>query len=232
MKQRIWELDALRGFMILCMIAVHLIFDLEFFLGLDVVSHPTVESFFSHSGFLFVILSGVCVTIGSRSVRRGLLVLAFAMVVTGVTVGMWLLGLASRYLIICFGVLHLLGVCMLVWPVFKKLPGWALALLGVAIVALGIWVEGIRVDSQWLFPLGLRPIGFSSSDYFPLLPHLGWFLLGAALGRVLYKEKKTRLPWRGSDSGIIRFFCLCGRQSIWIYMLHQPVLYGIVMLFA
>ena len=107
-----------------------------------------------------------------------------------------------------------------------------LVVLGVALVAVGVQFEMTRVQQTWLFPLGLRSIGFSSSDYFPLLPHLGWFLLGAALGRALYKEKKTRLPWKGADSAPIRFFCLCGRQSIWIYMLHQPVLYGIVMLFA
>lgn len=231
MKQRIWELDALRGFMIVCMIFVHLVFDLEFFLGLTVVSHPALQYFFTHSGFLFVVLSGICVTIGSKSIRRGLLVLGFALVITAVTVGMWLLDLASHHIIIYFGVLHLLGVCMLLWPFFKKLPTWALIVPGAALVAAGLWVETIHVDTSWLIPLGLRPKGFSSSDYYPLLPHLGWFLLGAALGRPLYKEKKTRLPWKGADSAIIRFFCFCGRQSIWIYLLHQPILYGMVMLF-
>ena len=34
-NDRIWELDALRGVCILCVIAVHLIYDLGFFIGLD-----------------------------------------------------------------------------------------------------------------------------------------------------------------------------------------------------
>ena len=34
-NDRIWELDALRGICILCVILIHLIFDLIYFIGLD-----------------------------------------------------------------------------------------------------------------------------------------------------------------------------------------------------
>ena len=72
--------------------------------------------------------------------------------------------------------------------------------------------------------------GFSSSDFFPLLPHLGWFLLGACLGRTLYREKKSLLPNFPSDNILVRFFRWCGTHSLWIYLIHQPVLYLIVSL--
>lgn len=231
MNKRIWELDALRGVMILGVVMVHLIFDLDYFLGIDVVKNPFFQYCLDRCGFLFVVLSGVSVTLGRRSIRRGLQVLACGMVITIVTAGMYLLGMADKFIIIYFGVLHLLGVCMLLWPLFRKMPGWALALLGAAFVAFGVWLRGIRVDTFWLVPFGAVFPGFSSSDFFPLFPHLGWFLLGAALGKTLYKEKTSRLP-NCRQGAIANFFQFCGRHSIWIYLIHQPVLYGIVMLLA
>ena len=81
--------------------------------------------------------------------------------------------------------------------------------------------------TSWLFPLGLTTDTFFSSDYFPLLPQLGYFLLGIGIGRMAYREKKTRLPGSFSESTIARFFRFCGRHSLLIYLVHQPVLYGV-----
>ena len=76
-------------------------------------------------------------------------------------------------------------------------------------------------------PLGLPWKDFSSSDYFPLLPYLGFFLMGSALGRSLYRNKTSLLPKVNERNFIIRFLSLCGKQSLWIYLLHQPILSGI-----
>ena len=225
MKQRIWELDAFRGICILGMVVVHFIYDLVELYGILDWNYPAVFSFVKDwGGVLFLLLSGVCATLGSRSIRRGLIVFACGLVCTAVTAGMYLLDLAGKYIIIWFGVLHCLGLCMILWAGFKKLPTWALALLGAAIIAAGFAMDGIRVEATWLFPLGLTCRGFSSSDYFPLLPNLGFFLLGAVMGRTLYREKETLLPKINANGKVLRFLGFCGRQSLFIYLLHQPVL--------
>ena len=232
MSKRIWELDVLRGIMILGVVGVHLLFDLQYFLGIDVVKNPYLQYALDRCGFLFVVLSGVSVTLGKHNIKRGLQVLGCGMVITAVTAGMYFLGFVDKFIIIYFGVLHLIGVCMILWSLFKRFPPWAAALLGAALVALGVYLRGVRVGGFWLVPLGVTFPGFSSSDYFPLLPHLGWFLLGASAGPLLYKEKRTRLPWKNQNCAVFRFLGFCGRNSLWIYLLHQPVLYGILMLFA
>lgn len=229
MKNRIWELDALRGICVLGMIAVHFIYDLVDLYALTDWHLPPVFVFLqTWGGVLFLLISGICVTLGSRSARRGLIVFACGMLCTGVTVGMFALGLAGKGMIIYFGVLHCLGICMLVWPVFRKLPAVLLAALGVTLAALGLWLDAaVRVSFPWLIPLGLIYPGFATADYFPLLPHLGFFLLGAVLGKTLYKSKTSLLPRVNAQNPALRFLQGCGRHSLWIYLLHQPILTGL-----
>ncbi len=227
-KSRIWELDALRGVCILCVIVVHFLFDLSFFGGLDLTLPAWYVFLQEYGGAIFVVLSGVCVTLGSKSVRRGLIVFSCGMLITAVTYGMYRLGMSGADVVVKFGVLHLLGVCMLVYPAFKKLPPAALTVLGLVIAITGYAIRGIIVPQRWLFPLGLTYEGFTSSDYFPLFPQLGYFLIGAAIGKTAYREKRTLLPGSFQKTGIARFFCWCGRQSLFIYLLHQPIVYGLL----
>ena len=227
-KPRIWELDALRGVCILCVLVVHFLFDLSFFGGLDLTLPAWYVFIQEYGGAIFVVLSGVCVTLGSKSVRRGLIVFACGMLITAVTYGMYRLGMSGADVVVKFGVLHLLGVCMLVYPAFKKLPPAMLTVLGLVIAITGYAIRGVVVPQHWLFPLGLTYEGFTSSDYFPLFPQLGYFLIGAAIGKTAYREKRTLLPGSFQKTGIARFFCWCGRQSLFIYLLHQPIVYGLL----
>lgn len=232
-KARIWELDAFRGIAILAVILIHLLFDLRYFLGLSLGYDNAVFQFVKqYGGVVFVVLSGICVTLGRRSFRRGLIVFGCAMAVTLVTLAMVWLGLDSGSVVVRFGVLHLLGIAMMLWPLLRRLPTWAMVAIGLPVVGLGYWFRTFYVTPEWLFPLGLTSAGFSSSDYFPLFPHLGWFLLGAALGRTAYREKRSLLPRVNAQCPPIRFFCWCGRMSLFLYLLHQPLLYGLVMILA
>ena len=196
--------------------------------GLDLTLPAWYVFIQEYGGAIFVVLSGVCVTLGSKSVRRGLIVFACGMLITAVTYGMYRLGMSGADVVVKFGVLHLLGVCMLVYPAFKKLPPAALALLGLAIAITGYAIRGVVVPQHWLFPLGLTYEGFTSSDYFPLFPQLGYFLIGAAIGKTAYREKRTFLPGAFQQTPVARFFCWCGRQSLFIYLLHQPIVYGLL----
>ena len=227
-RERIWELDALRGFCIVCVIFVHFMFDLVYFLGKQVDFPPLYTFIQQYGGAIFVVLSGCCATLGSRSFRRGVLVFGCGMLITLVTFGMYRMGMAASDVVVKFGVLHLLGVCMMLYPLLKKLPTTALSVLAAAIVAIGYAIQGMRFSVRWLFPLGFVYPGFTSSDYFPIFPQLGWFLLGIVIGRTLYHEKRTLLPGTAQDFFLFRFFQWCGRQSLWIYLLHQPVVYGLI----
>lgn len=231
-SRRIWELDALRGACILAVVAVHLVYDLAELYALIPREYPVWFDLLKNwGGTAFFLLSGVSVTLGSRSLRRGLTVFSCGLICTAVTWGMYRLDLADSSLVIWFGALHCLGVCMLLWPVFRRMPRWLTAILAAGLTVLGMhWqLTAARGSSVWLIPLGLPTGGFSSPDYFPLLPFLGFFLLGAAVGGLLYPKKRSLLPGKHEDWAIVRFLCACGRQSLPIYLLHQPVLMAVCM---
>ena len=232
MKKRIWELDAFRGICILGVIIVHFVYDLTDLFEIIQWEYPTWFSFVQNwGGVLFLLISGISATLGSRSVRRGLIVLAAGFLITGVTYGMYAYLNFHKSIIIYFGVLQCLGCCMILWWGFKRLPSWVLAVLGLVMVAAGLQLSNMYpVDHPWLIPLGFMYRGFASSDYFPLLPNLGFFLLGAVLGRTVYRKKETLLPMISEKNILVRGLCFCGKHSLWIYLLHQPVLSGICML--
>lgn len=230
MKQRIWELDAARGLCVLGMVIIHFIYDLSSLYGLfPMPNNPIYVILKDWGGILFLLISGICVTLGKRPVKRGLLVFCCGLAVTAVTVGMYLLGLSGKGIIIYFGVLHCLGVCMMLWPLLNRLPKWALAVLGVSLAAVGLYfMYGLRVDSPFLFPFGLMRWDFVSSDYFPILPNLGYFLIGAFLGKTLYAKKESLFPKANTKNLFIRFFLWWGKMSLPVYLLHQPLIAGMI----
>lgn len=223
--ERIWEIDFLRGFLIPGMILIHLLYDVVELYGFVDWEYPAWYFHFRNNyGALFVMLSGISVTLGSHCIRRGLTVFAGGMICTVVTVCMYYLGMANRGIIIYFGVLHCIGVCMMLWPAFRRWPVWILAGLGTILAAVGLYLRFQVFDFPWLVVLGFSFQGFSSSDYFPLMPNLGYFLIGGALGKAFYRQKRTLLPRVNPECIPIRMLTFCGRHSLLIYLLHQPVL--------
>ncbi len=228
-KQRVWELDALRGICIIGMIFVHLFFDLRVFGGLELNLPDWFVFIRSYGHVLFVLISGICATFTSKNFKRGVSVFCAGLLITYATMFMEQILHMGEFRI-WFGILHMLGACMIIYPLFKKLPWWALALIGTAFVALGFWLEGITVNVDYFFPIGLRSGQFFSADYFPLFPGLGWFILGAAIGKTAYKNKRSLLPKVNSDFFLLRFFRFVGRHSLVFYLFHQPVVALIIMI--
>lgn len=230
MKQRIWELDVFRGICILGMLAVHFIFDAVELYGLFSWDYPPA---FVHlqqwGGTLFLLLSGICVTLGSHHIRRGLVVFGCGLLCTAVTFAYARLTNSGDGMVIWFGVLHCLGICMLLWQLFRKVPAAVLLVIGILMAVLGIYCNFrcYSYDPYWI-PLGIPQVGFESPDYFPLLPHFGFFLLGAVLGKTLYKNKCTLFPHVPAGNPFLRFLSACGRYSLFIYLLHQPVLMAVL----
>ena len=118
-------------------------------------------------------------------------------------------------------------------PAVARLGRWCAA-AGVAVIVTGIAISPMRSDIPGgLFVLGVRPPGFRTVDYWPLLPWFGVFALGIALGRTLYPEGRRgaladRLTRRASTPRLAGWLGAPGRRSLVIYLVHQLVLIAVI----
>lgn len=228
-NNRIWELDALRGIFVLGMIIVHIIFDLENF---SKINMPKIQiiNFVKEYGFSgFLLISGICATFSRNNAKRGLIVLSFAMLFTIATYLLYYLDFFSKDYTITFGILHLIGISMLTYPLYKKLPLILTAVIGLSVIALGVYFLSFRIEIPYLFPFGLRTKSYAAGDYYPIFPYMGVFILGTTLGRHIYREKKSLLP---HGEKYFSFFSFMGRNALIIYIFHQPIIYLAVKLLA
>ena len=238
LKNRARILDVLRGFSLVSMITYHTMYDLVVLFG---VRAPW---YFGWPGYLwqqsicwvFILVSGASMNYGSHTARRGLIVFGCAMALTIVTL------LAMPGQLIVFGVLHFMGLAMLIsaglGPLLKKVKPVAGAvasfllfvlLRGVPQGFIGlldwplVYLPNALYSQSWLFWLGLPGPGFASADYFPLVPWLFLFWAGY-FGFACVKAKvKLGAPGKNPPEFL-------GRHSLLVYMVHQPVIYGVCML--
>lgn len=224
-KRRIELIDAIRGFDLFVMIAHHICYDLCAFCGWPWVwfSNPVWNVVHYLSAGTFILLAGISSNFSRSNVRRGLRALAIAMVITVVT---YLIDMPIR-----FGVLHLLGTCMVLYGLTQRfwqgLPAWVVPALSiVGTLATARLVDGWPSTLPHLWMFGLTTPDFFSSDYFPLLPWVFVFLFGAWAGKYI---RAGRLP-RWFYEAKAPFLAAVGRKSLQIYVVHQPVIYALTML--
>jgi uncharacterized membrane protein len=96
---------------------------------------------------------------------------------------------------------------------------------GAAAIAIGLFLQSRSFPSPWLLWLGLAPEGFYTLDYIPLFPWFGVVLIGIFLGNALYGGYRRRFHLPNlSESSLARLPCLLGRNSLLIYLIHQPLI--------
>ncbi len=239
LQQRFWEIDFLRGVAMVMMVIFHSLYFLNYFTGYNFsLTLGFWHIFQTIIATIFLFLVGVSLTINySRAERiystkrlflkylkRGLIIFSLGLFITLMT----RIFLGENF--VRFGILHLIGVSIvLAYPFLKKLHFWNLW-IGIVFVALGIYLKSITFDFSWLFwLLFIKTHYYHTVDYFPLLPWFGIVLIGLFFGRVFYPNYIRRFTLADiSNFPIIKSFCFLGRHSLVIYFLHQPILIGIL----
>lgn len=217
------------------MILFHTIYDITYFGDFSSNLYPEFWWYFARiTASFFLVIVGVSLTLSYNQVSdttsigkirkkfigRGLKIFGGGLIITLFT------GMFFDKGIIIFGVLHCIGISIIVaYPLIKYRY---LNLLTAAIcIICGIYLSRFSFDFNELLWLGFRPRNLYSFDYVPLLPWFGLVALGLYIGNTLsFPTGEERL--KKTEGYVIpqaaKTFCFLGRNSLVIYFLHQPLL--------
>ncbi len=208
-NNRIELLDAVRGISIILMVFYHWFYDLAAVkVAPDwIIYNPVFNVLQPLFAGLFIFIAGVSSQFSRNNLKRGLLLVACAAIVSLVT---YLNGT-----LVWFGIIHFMAVAVLLYWLLEKLK------ITFPFVFISAFVFGYFGLTH--FPTEAMAEAFPTYDYFPIIPWGYVFFLGVYCGRPIKEGKwpkwfyETKVP----------FFPKVGRQTLLIYMVHQPIVYGL-----
>ncbi len=258
-RKRVWEVDFVRGLMILFVVWDHFMWDIncvgthkyetglfQWLYDLSVNYYAGTLRKVTHDVFvtMFVLTSGVSCSFSRSNGRRAIKMCAFAILFSAITYAVS--AMFNTRLTIYFNVIHVIALSVLIytaveWIWSKLTADWQKNIFGVLYFAVTMtalvvghcakadgvnWLDLIFGESAWRTEI-LKKFRLGG-DYLSFLPDFGWFLVGAFLGKVIYRKKETVFP--SVDARYVCPITFCGRYSIWIYFGSQILMYGFVYL--
>jgi len=208
-------IDALRGFAVILMIFFHLFYDLNIFqlIAIDLTEDP----FWFTLPRVIVSVFLICVGMGLALVhkngirwehvrKRIIKIGGCALLITGITFFLF----PKQY--IFFGILHCIALSSVMGLFFVKYPRGSLMGFIVIILSYVIFKPSTNPFLDWM---GVRPL-----DFIPIYPWFGSVLLGIFLEFIRFHKIPVR------QTPVVKCLEYLGRHSLVIYLIHQPVLFG------
>lgn len=233
MKSRVGFIDELRGLCIILMVLYHLFFDLVYIYGVNIPIFSSMQMDFLRDFFagVFIFISGVSCRFSHNNIKRGAICFLIGMALTLITIFL------MPDQAIKFGILHLLGICMILFGLLKKvIDKIRFPIIGILICVLfysltmniksgtiASFLLPTQITSNpYLFPFGITTPGFFSSDYFPLFPWMFVFFAGTYFGVYIANNRFPKFLYKTH----IRPLAFVGRHTLIVYLAHQPIVYG------
>lgn len=241
MKNRINIIDEIRGLCIILVVIYHTFYSMTMVFGMaeyfDIFRimmfwQPVLPS-------MFIILSGISFHLSRSNIKRGVILLLISASITVIL----LIFMPSQT--IWFGILHFLAVMNIVFGALKKYIDKIPFVIGLITFVLlfiltyniqrgYIGIDGllsvklpeILYSTDFTAPLGVYSPSFRSADYCPIIPWTFMFFIGTLLGRYVNKLPEVlKKPH-------IKPLAFIGRHTLVIYLIHQPVIVGILYLIS
>lgn len=235
-KERYYVIDFIRAFVILNMITYHTLWDIVYLFDRN------IEWYVSDMGEIwqrficitFIMLSGFCWSMSRNHVKRGIYTLAMGAVISLFTVIFVPDG------VIKYGILTMIGSAVIIMIPLEKVLKYVNDYRGFILSILlytftkdinrgDLFFYSVRVPEyiyrgKFMTYLGFTEDGFYSADYFSLIPWIFLYISGYFLYRIM-KRKNWLMTLKGVPNRIIEGI---SKRSLVIYMLHQPVVYGLL----
>jgi uncharacterized membrane protein len=228
--ERIFLIDYLRGLAIILMLIFHVAFDMNILGIYKADLYSGIWGFTARSAeFMFLILVGVSLYLSyqnrkpynaflKRQIARAIKLIFIASGITLVT----LIVYPEGY--IRFGVLHLISIGIAAGALIAPYPRLNFAMIFLSLIAGAIFTQ-LHANTELLLMFGVTPDIFSTIDYFPVFPWISLVFAGILFAKMIDFKKllpnNKRVPFLG-------FLETAGRHSLLIYLLHQPIILGVI----
>ncbi len=238
-SKRICLFDEIRGFAVILMVIYHTLFSMVFIFDSEKL-YPLMMKIMPYEPLipiLFISICGIVCSFSRSNLKRGIRIFILAIVVTVVTY------VFMPEMTIYFGILHFLGIALMIYVLTEKLTDKINKMYGM-IVSVLLFVVFYNIPQRyigilpypyirvpdglyqyyWLSFIGFPSADFTSGDYFPLIPYIFLFFSGVFLGKTI-KGKELPSFFYQSYLPPLDFI---GRHALVIYLLHQPLIIGIL----
>jgi uncharacterized membrane protein len=129
---------------------------------------------------------------------------------------------------IFFGILHFISVALILGRLMLRFGTYNL-MLGFLVIVLGLNLSHPlfnAVGTSWIGLVTKEPF---TQDFVPIFPWLGVVLIGCGLGSIWRSQSFKKSKWIELFTQYIpRFLTWMGRHSLAIYLVHQPLLFGLL----
>ena len=240
-KTRYALLDSLRGICILGMVVYHTLFDVFALKGAEMTGgwFTALDILRDIGAAAFIFISGICIHFGKHPLRRFIVLICCGAAVQIVT-KLVMPEAAVRFGILTFmgvsgGLLYVLKkplcrippvagftISVFLFLLFSRVNNGYIGLGNLVICNLPSFLYQNNITAFFGFPF----VGFSSGDYYPLLPWIWICFAGYYFFLMTNNHPKAKkiLQYR------IPAFNSIGKYSLPIYLLHQPLIYGVLLL--
>jgi len=223
--------DVLRGAAIVAMVIYHCAWDLSYFQLIPIdITVDTGWRIFQHlilGGFLLLV--GVSLVLAhGRGIRWPSFWRRFAMIAAGaaaVTIGTYILFPET---FVFFGILHAIALFSLMALPFLRLPPWLTALVGAVFLIVPLFFSNVAFNDPRIAWIGFWEVPPATNDLVPIFPWFGMVLVGMALARLVLASPLATTIAAWKPASILRPLIVLGRWSLIIYLVHQPILLGII----
>ena len=230
--KRIIGIDIFRGWAILLMVIFHFSFDMQYF---NIIDFQIQNSMF-FTWFRFLIVSMFLLTVGMSlqlthqvkinwsNLKKRAFYLGIASIL--VTVSSYII-FPNRW--IYFGILHFILIAsFMVLPLLNR-PYLSLTLAVTSFIAFHLNI----LNMHWLFNLLVTPLHLPptiSVDVVRFVPWISFVLVGMSMVSLGWHQKFFNTHFFNKQNRINDFFSLLGQHSLLIYIVHQPLLFGMFFL--
>ena len=225
MNKRISFFDGVRGFTMISMALFHATYDLAYINGMELpwFTQGSFQDIWRASiSWVFLFIAGWMCSLSRNNGKRALKYAAAAALVWVATT------VASVDDSVNFGIIFCMAASTALFvvaePLLERIP-WAVGMLSCLVLFTLTWsVPRTVYPVPGLAWLGFPSPGFVSGDYYPMVPFTFMFLAGWFAS----KGMRGRAFPQWMQRGLCKPLESLGRHALPFYLLHQPIILGVI----